>query len=105
MQSKSQEIQEVVIYANRQPIFYRGDTLVYVADSFKVHEGAVVEDLLKKLPGIKLDKNGNITSQGQEISQVLVDGDEFFGSDVLKNDRSKKSFQILVSLYVAWPHG
>ena len=81
MQSKSQEIQEVVIYANRQPIFYRGDTLVYVADSFKVHEGAVVEDLLKKLPGIKLDKNGNITSQGQEISQVLVDGDEFFGSD------------------------
>ncbi len=78
---KSQEIEEVVIYANREPIFYRGDTLVYVADSFNVAEGAVVEDLLKKLPGIKVDKDGKITSQGQEISQVLVDGDEFFGTD------------------------
>ena len=78
---KSQEIEEVIIYANREPIFYRGDTLVYVADSFKVNEGAVVEELLKKLPGIKVDKQGNITSQGQEISQVLVDGDEFFGTD------------------------
>lgn len=79
--SKSQELEEVVIYANREPIYYRGDTLIYVADSFKVHEGAVVEDLLKKLPGIKVDKDGKITSQGQEISQVLVDGDEFFGTD------------------------
>lgn len=81
MLSKAQEIEEVVIYANREPIFYRGDTLIYVADSFKVHQGAVVEDLLKKLPGISVDKDGKITSQGQEISQVLVDGDEFFGSD------------------------
>ena len=79
--SKAQELEEVVIYANREPIFYRGDTLVYVADSFKVEQGAVVEDLLKKLPGIKVDKDGKITSQGQEISQVLVDGDEFFGTD------------------------
>lgn len=79
--SKAQEMEEVVIYANREPIFYRGDTLIYVADSFKVQEGAVVEDLLKKLPGIKVDKEGKITSQGQEISQVLVDGDEFFGTD------------------------
>jgi hypothetical protein len=81
LMSKSQEIEEVVIYANREPIFYRGDTLVYVADSFNVAEGAVVEDLLKKLPGIKVDKDGKITSQGQEIGQVLVDGDEFFGTD------------------------
>ncbi len=81
MMSKSQEIEEVVIYANRNPIFYRGDTLVYVADSFNVHEGAVVEDLIKKLPGLEVDKDGKITSQGQAIDKVLVDGDEFFGSD------------------------
>ena len=79
--TKVQEFDEIMIYANKNPIYYRGDTLVYVADSFKVGENAVVEDLLKKLPGIKIDKNGAITSQGQEISQVLVDGDEFFGSD------------------------
>mgnify|MGYP001164857472 FL=1 len=78
---KSQDLDEVVIFANKNPIFFRGDTLVYVADSFKVSENAVVEDLLKKLPGISVDENGAITSQGQDIEQVLVDGDEFFGSD------------------------
>ena len=78
---KSKELNEVVIFANKNPIYYRGDTLVYVADSFKVGENAVVEDLLKKLPGIKVDENGQITSQGKQISQVLVDGDEFFGAD------------------------
>jgi hypothetical protein len=81
MPAQSRELQEVMIYANKNPIYYKGDTLVYVADSFKVEEGAVVEDLLKKLPGLKIDKDGKITSQGQEIKKVLVDGDEFFGTD------------------------
>lgn len=81
LSEKSKVLNEVVIFANKNPIYYRGDTLVYVADSFKVGENAVVEDLLKKLPGIKVDENGQITSQGKQISQVLVDGDEFFGAD------------------------
>lgn len=81
MQIESKELETVVIYANRDPIYYKGDTLVYVADSFKVAENAVVEDLLKKLPGIKVEKDGSIKSQGKAIGQVLVDGDEFFGSD------------------------
>ena len=72
LSEKSKELNEVVIFANKNPIYYRGDTLVYVADSFKVGENAVVEDLLKKLPGIKVDENGQITSQGKQISQVLV---------------------------------
>lgn len=78
---KSKELAAITIYANKNPIYYKGDTLVYVADSFKVAENAVVEDLLKKLPGLKVDKSGKITSQGKEISKVLVDGDEFFGTD------------------------
>ncbi|MEC8968639.1 MAG: outer membrane beta-barrel protein [Bacteroidota bacterium] len=78
---KSQLINEVTIYANKEPIFFRGDTLVYIADSFKTKQNAVVEDLLKKLPGIDVDKNGTITSQGQAVSKILVDGDEFFGDD------------------------
>jgi hypothetical protein len=81
MPEKSTGLEEVVIFANKNPIYYRGDTLVYVADSFKVKENAVVEDLIRKLPGMKIDENGKITSQGKEIGQVLVDGDEFFGSD------------------------
>lgn len=81
LSSKTKELEEVVIYANKNPIYYNGDTLVYVADSFKVAQNAVVEDLLKKLPGIEVDKDGKIKSQGQDIGKVLVDGDEFFGSD------------------------
>lgn len=78
---KVKDLAEVIVKGNRNRVYYIGDTLVYVADSFKVSENAVVEDLLKKLPGIKIDENGQITSQGREISQVLVDGDEFFGTD------------------------
>ena len=81
LSGKSKQLKEVIVYANKNPIYFKGDTLVYIADSFKVNENAVVEDLLKKLPGIKVDENGTITSQGKQISQVLVDGDEFFGSD------------------------
>lgn len=78
---QTKQLNEVIIYANKKPIYFRGDTLVYTADSFATKENAVVEDLLKNLPGITVDDNGNITSQGREVSKVLVDGDEFFGSD------------------------
>lgn len=78
---KSELLNEVVIFAYKDPIYYNGDTLVYTADSFKVKPNATVEDLLKKLPGIKVDAQGKITSQGKAVDQVLVDGDEFFGTD------------------------
>lgn len=75
------EMDEVIVYANKEPIYFRGDTLVYVADSFARKQNAVVEDLLKNLPGIDVDKEGKISSGGREVTKVLVDGDEFFGSD------------------------
>ena len=78
---KTEQLKEIVIYAFKDPIYYKGDTLIYAADSFKVKPNASVEDLLKKLPGINVDQYGKITSEGTKIDQVLVDGDEFFGSD------------------------
>lgn len=78
---KATVLDEVVIYANKEPIYFRGDTLVYVADSFATKENATVEDLLKNLPGLQVDESGNVSSQGQRITKVLVDGDEFFGTD------------------------
>lgn len=78
---KTQQLNEIVVYAFKDPIYYKGDTLVYTADSFKVKPNATVEDLLKRLPGIKVDGQGKITTQGKTVDQVLVDGDEFFGSD------------------------
>jgi len=81
-------LNEVVIFASKEPVYYRGDTLVFVADSFNVKANAVVEDLLKKLPGVEVDKSGEIKFQGKEVAKVLVDGDEFFGSDNLVATRN-----------------
>lgn len=78
---KSILLNEVEIVAQKEKMYYKGDTLMFTADSFKVKADATVEDLLKKLPGVKVDAAGKITVQGKEVSQVLVDGDEFFGSD------------------------
>jgi len=78
---KSIVLNEVEIIATKEKSYYKGDTLVFTADSFKTLANATVEDLLKKLPGVRVDAKGKITIQGKEVDQVLVDGDEFFGSD------------------------
>ncbi len=80
-QAKSLTTEEVTVFAFKDPIYYKGDTLIYTADSFKVRANANVEDLLKKLPGMKVDAQGKITSQGKQVDKVFVDGDEFFGGD------------------------
>lgn len=81
LQPKNVSLDEVTVFAFKDPIYYKGDTLIYTADSFKTKPNATVEDLLKKLPGIKVDAQGKITSQGKSVDKVLVDGDEFFGTD------------------------
>jgi hypothetical protein len=78
---KSQLLQEVVVQHKLGAIRIKGDTTEYVADSFKLSAGATVEDLLKKLPGIQVDKDGKITAQGEAVQKVLVDGEEFFSDD------------------------
>lgn len=78
---KSVTLNEVEVVAYRDKSYYKGDTLVFTADSFKTQANATVEDLLKKLPGVRVDAKGKITIQGKQVDQVLVDGDEFFGSD------------------------
>ncbi len=80
MISKAKLLDEVIVKANKA-MFMRGDTTVFTADSFKVAEGANVEELLKRLPGFQVDRNGNITAMGQSVKKVLVDGEEFFGTD------------------------
>jgi hypothetical protein len=77
----AQVLNEVVISGEKVPMRLKGDTLEYNAGSFKVKPDAVVEDLLRKLPGVQVDKEGNIKSMGKDVSKVLVDGKEFFGND------------------------
>ena len=78
---KSLVLNEVEVVAYKDKSYFKGDTLIFTADSFKTRPNATVEDLLKKLPGVKVDAAGKITIQGKEVDQVLVDGDEFFGGD------------------------
>jgi hypothetical protein len=78
--SKVKLLQEVIVKTGK-PIQIRGDTTIYTADSFKVSANANVEELLKKLPGIQVDKNGQIKAMGETVEKVLVDGEEFFGDD------------------------
>jgi len=75
-------INEVVISATL-PVIVKKDTLEYNADMFKVEKNAVVEDMLKKLPGVEIDGSGKITAQGTDVSKVYVDGKQFFGNDPL----------------------
>ncbi len=77
--SKSKLLQEVIIKTGS--IRIKGDTTSYRASDFKVGANANVEELLKKLPGIQVDKNGEIKAMGETVKKVLVDGEEFFGDD------------------------
>jgi outer membrane receptor protein involved in Fe transport len=80
MTLKSKVLEEVIIRTG-SAIKIKGDTTEFVADSFRVKEGATVEDLLKKLPGFTVNSKGEIVAQGKKVDKVLVDGEEFFGDD------------------------
>lgn len=57
------------------------DTVEFTAESYKVQPNAVVEDLLKRLPGVEVDTDGKITANGKEVKKILIDGKEFFSDD------------------------
>jgi len=81
MVSKSHLLSEFVLKQQLGAIKIKGDTTEYVADSFRVRENATVEELLKKLPGIQVNKNGEVVAQGEKVQKILVDGEEFFTDD------------------------
>lgn len=81
MELKGVNLNAVEILDEKPPIVVKKDTLEFNADAFKTRENAVVEDLLKKLPGVTVDKDGAITAQGETVTKVYVDGKPFFGSD------------------------
>ena len=76
-----QNLDEVIVLSERPPVSVRKDTIEFNASAFKTLPSALVEDLLKKLPGIDVDPEGNITVKGKRVNRLLVDGKEFFGGD------------------------
>lgn len=80
LKEETRSLQETVVTAQVPEIVVTEDTVTYHAGSYAVTEGAMVEELLKKLPGVEIDEYGKITVNGKEVSRILVDGKDFFGS-------------------------
>ncbi len=74
-------LDEIIVDAEKPPVTVNGDTLEFNAGSFTTKPNAVVEDLLKKMPGIQVAKDGTIRVNGQRINKVFVNGKEFFTGD------------------------
>ena len=81
MRAMAVEMDPLVVSVEQIPFVNRRDTLSYNTIAFSTPPNAMVEDLLRRLPGIDVDSDGTITAQGEEVENVLVDGREFFGPD------------------------
>lgn len=82
------DLGDVTVVAKAAPARQKGDTTEYSAGQFKVNPDATAEDMIKKLPGVTVGKDGTVTAMGEQVRKVTVDGKEFFGDDAtaaLKN--------------------
>ncbi len=78
---ESTVLKELVVKGVKAAVVAKEDTIEYNADSFHTTDNAVVEDLLKKMPGMEVGSDGSITANGKTVSKILVNGKEFFGDD------------------------
>jgi hypothetical protein len=79
LQTAANDLGNVTV--TQSPVKMNKDTVEFTASAFKTKPNAVAEDLLKKIPGIQVDKDGSIKAQGETVQRVLVDGKRFFGDD------------------------
>lgn len=88
LESDAIMLAEAVIVAEAPQVQIVEDTVAFNSSAYRTPEGAMLEELVKKLPGAEVDDDGNVKINGKEISKIMVDGKEFFGGDVktgLKN--------------------
>lgn len=81
MKVKPMDVEQVSVVGEYVPMKFKSDTIEFNAKAFNTKPDAVVEDLLKKLPGLEVDRSGNLKAMGEDVVKVLVDGKEFFGND------------------------
>ncbi|MEL0457007.1 outer membrane beta-barrel protein [Flavobacteriaceae bacterium SZ-1-7] len=103
LENQVEELNEISVVGKAPPVVIKKDTIEYNADSFKTMPNDMVEDLLRKLPGVEIDMDGGITYNGIEVEAINVDGMEFFGDrrgDVaLKNIPSNAVSKVQVTDY------
>ena len=78
LQQSSEQLEEVVI---EMPVTVRGDTTTYKTSKFVDGTERKLKNVLKKLPGVEVNKNGTVTVQGKKVTKMLVDGKKFFGGN------------------------
>ncbi|MEO6681853.1 MAG: TonB-dependent receptor [Ginsengibacter sp.] len=81
-------LETVVIDGTPPPVRQRNDTLEYSASQYKLNTDATSEDLIKKMPGVTVDRSGTVTAQGENVRKVTVDGRDFFGDDAIATLRN-----------------
>lgn len=82
------QLGDVTVVSKTPPTQQKGDTIQYNASQFKVNPDATIEDLVRKAPGITVEKDGTVTAHGEQVKKVTIDGRDFFGDDAsaaLKN--------------------
>ncbi|MEI8085915.1 MAG: TonB-dependent receptor, partial [Paludibacter sp.] len=82
LKENAQLLGEVKVTGTAAQMVVKGDTMEYNATAFKTTQNAVVEDLLKRLPGVEVSSEGKITVNGEEVKKIRVNGKKFFGDDV-----------------------
>ena len=74
---KGKDLAVVTIISKAPPVVQKGDTSQFSASQYKVNPDATTEDLIKKMPGITVDKDGTVTAQGEQVKKVTIDGKDF----------------------------
>ena len=75
------DLDEVQVTATKIKMYYKGDTLVYNADAFKLPDGSMLEALIKQLPGVTMNRNGEIYVNGRKVEELLLGARTFFRGD------------------------
>lgn len=94
----------VVTVTDVNAVKLKEDTVEYNAAAYKVRDGAPVEDMIKKMPGLDVDKDGNVTAQGKSVTKIRVNGKDFFGGDVKTATRNLPA-DIIQSIQVVDDYG
>ncbi len=88
LEQQGKNLDAVTVTSRTPPVIQKGDTAQFSASQYKVNPDASTEDLIKKMPGITVAKDGTVTAQGETVKKVTIDGKDFFGDDAsaaLKN--------------------
>lgn len=79
---KTSDLQEVIVKGKPDPVVIKEDTLEYKASQYRLRENSVAEDLLKRLPGVDVDKDGNVTMMGKKITKLRINGKDYLVDDI-----------------------